>query len=141
MNRTTVRLGGATLLAALLLGIGGTAAQARTSTPERPPATVTTVERQRAIQSLAEGLLNSPVRFSAAERSELESIATGQAALTGKFDGFIKLLKKVPGFAKAVGGKFEDFNNWYNGLSWIVKAPLQVANVGANLYGIWEVFH
>ncbi|MFJ4091837.1 hypothetical protein ACIPYS_09665 [Kitasatospora sp. NPDC089913] len=71
----------------------------------------------------------------------MESIATGQAAVTGKFDGFVKLLKKVPGFAKAVGGSFEAFKKWYDSLSWAVKAPLTIANVGSNLYGIWQVFH
>lgn len=140
MNRNTVRIGGVAVLAALALGLGGTAAQASTTAPAAPAITATTAEQRQAIQSLATGLLNSPIEYSAAERAELQSIANGEAAAAGKFDGLVKLLQKVPGFAKAVGGKFSDFKAWYDGLAWYWKAPLQAANVGANLYGIWQLF-
>ncbi|MFD3760472.1 hypothetical protein [Streptomyces sp. NPDC058622] len=141
MNRNTVRIGGVAVLAALALGLGGTAAQASTTpAPAAPAITATTTEQRQAIQSLAAGLLNSPIEYSAAERAELRSIANGEAAAAGKLDPLIKLLKKVPGFAKAVGGKFVDFKNWYNGLAWYWKAPLQAANVGGNLYTIWQLF-
>ncbi|MFH8894489.1 hypothetical protein [Streptomyces sp. NPDC017949] len=140
MNRNTIRIAGVAVLAALALGVGGTAAQAATTAPATPSITVTTTEQRQAVQSLATALLNSPVEYTAAERAELQSIANGEAATAGKFDGLIKLLKKVPGFAKAVAGPFVDFYNWYKNLAWYWKAPLQAANVGANLYGIWQLF-
>ncbi len=69
-------------------------------------------------------------------------MANGDDAVTlGKFDGLVKLLKKVPGFAKAVAGKYDDFKKWYNGLSPWVRGPLAVAGVGSDLYGIWQFFH
>ncbi|MEU9983554.1 hypothetical protein [Streptomyces sp. NPDC050856] len=140
MNRNTVRIGGVAVLSALALGLGGTAAQASTTAPVAPAISVTALEQRQAIQSLATALLNSPIEYSATERAELQSLANGEAATAGKFDGLVKLLKKVPGFAKAVGGKFSDFKNWYDNLAWYWKAPLQAANVGANLYGIWQLF-
>ncbi|WP_143196891.1 hypothetical protein [Streptomyces sp. CB00455] len=143
MKRNTLRIGGVAVLAALALGLGGTAAQASTapSVTPAPTISVTTPEQQQAVQSLAAALLNSPVEYTAAERAELQSIANGEAATAGKFDGLVKLLKKVPGFAKAVGGKFSEFQAWYNGLSWYWKAPLAAMNAANNLYTIWEMFH
>ncbi|MGW9069518.1 hypothetical protein ACWGQT_08725 [Streptomyces yangpuensis] len=140
MNRNTVHIGGVAVLAALALGLGGTAAQASTTAPAAPAITATTSEQRQAAQSLATALLNSPIEYTAAERAELQSIANGEAATAGKFDKLVELLKKVPGFAKAVGGKFSDFKKWYDNLDWWWKAPLQAANVGANLYGIWQLF-
>ncbi|MEY2273823.1 hypothetical protein [Streptomyces sp. BF23-19] len=140
MNRNTIRIGGVAVLAALALGVGGTAAQAATTAPATLSITATTTEQRQAVQSLATALLNSPIEYTAAERAELQSIANGEAATAGRYDGLLKLLKKVPGFAKAVAGPFVNFVNWYNGLAWYYKAPLQAANVGANLYGIWQMF-
>ncbi|MFJ3881043.1 hypothetical protein ACIPW5_26815 [Streptomyces sp. NPDC090077] len=47
----------------------------------------------------------------------------------------------MPGFVKAVGGKFVDFKNRYDGLSWYSKAPLVAAGVGSDLYTIWQLFN
>ncbi|MED7947577.1 hypothetical protein [Streptomyces sp. BE303] len=137
MNRNRLRIGGVAALAALTLTFGGSVAQASTATP----AITVTPGQQQAVQSLATALLNSPVAYSAAERAELQQIASGTTALAGKFDGIINLLKKVPGFIKAVGGTYGAFVDWYNGLAWYWKAPLTAANVGGNLYTIWQLFH
>ncbi|MFE2726661.1 hypothetical protein [Kitasatospora sp. NPDC059327] len=139
MNRNTVRVGGVAALAALTLTFGGGVAQASTAAPA--PAVTVTAGQQQAVQSLAVALLNSPVEYSEAERAELQEIAAGTTALTGKFDGILKLLNKVPGFFKAVGGTYGSFVDWYKGLPWYWKAPLTAANVGGNLYSIWELFH
>ncbi|MEV6731358.1 MULTISPECIES: hypothetical protein [unclassified Streptomyces] len=141
MNRNTVRIGGVAVLAALALGLGGTAAQASTAPPVPHAITATTQDQQQAIRLLANGLLNSPIEYSAAERAELQEIANGESSTAGRLDPLIKLLKKVPGFAAAVAGKYSDFKAWYDGLSWYWKAPLSAAGVAGDLYTIWEFFH
>ncbi|MGW8950588.1 hypothetical protein [Streptomyces sp. NPDC055709] len=140
MNRKAIRIGGATVVAALAIGLGGGVAQAHTAEAAARTTIAATPNQQKAIRDLARALLNSDIKYTAAERAELQSIANQRAAF-GKFDGLIKLLKKVPGFAKAVGGKYVDFLKWYNGLPLWVKGPLAAAGVGMDLYGIWQMFH
>ncbi|MER6218766.1 hypothetical protein ABT213_32635 [Streptomyces sp. NPDC001674] len=139
MNRNTIRIGGVAVLAALALGLGGTVAQA--STTPALTITATTQEQQQAVRSMATALLNSPIEYSAADRAELEAIANGESAAAGKFDGIVKLLKKIPGFAKAVAGSFNDFKAWYDALAWYWKAPLTGIGWGGDLYTIWQLFH
>ncbi|MFB7785045.1 hypothetical protein [Streptomyces vinaceus] len=140
MNRNTMRIGGVAVLAALALGLGGAAAQASTA-PAAPTVTVATQEQQQVVRSMATALLNSPVEYSAAERAELVEIANGESAAAGKFDGIVKLFKKIPGFAKAVAGTYSDFKAWYDGLAWYWKAPLTAAGLGGDLLTIWQLFH
>ncbi|MFJ3205873.1 hypothetical protein [Streptomyces sp. NPDC086989] len=140
MNRNTIRIGGVAVFAALALGLGGTAAEASTA-PAAPAITATTQEQQQAIRSLANGLLNSPIEYSAAERAELVAIANGESSTAGKFDGIVKLFRKIPGFAKAVAGTYSEFKAWYDGLSWYWKAPLAAAGLGGDLLTIWQLFH
>ncbi|MET9959367.1 hypothetical protein ABZ128_09830 [Streptomyces sp. NPDC006326] len=141
MNRNTVRIGGVAVLAAFALGFGGTAAQASTAVPAPRATVAATQDEDQAIRQAAGALLNSGIEYSAADRAELEAIANGESAAAGKWDKALELLKKVPGFAKAVGGKYADFKKWYGDLPWYVKAPLTAAGVGSDLYSIWELFH
>ncbi|MFB9586695.1 MULTISPECIES: hypothetical protein [Streptomyces] len=140
MNRNTMRIGGVAVLAALAFGLGGTAAQASTA-PAAPAITATTQEQQQAAQSLATVLLNSPIEYSAADRAELQKIANGEKVAAGRFDGLIRLLKKVPGFARAVGGSFGAFQAWFDALPWYYKTGLEAAGVAGDLYSIWQAFH
>ncbi|AZM51212.1 hypothetical protein DMA15_00260 [Streptomyces sp. WAC 01529] len=135
----------ATVMAALAIGVGGTAAHAATAQPVSAEVTSTTLTQRQAVQQLAANLLKyEGNRFNAQERAELQAIADGSAVETragGKFGPVIKALKKVKGFTKAVAGKYSDFKKWYNGLPWYVKGPLAAMGVGSDLYSIWQMFH
>lgn len=103
------------------------------------------VNQQQAIRDAARALLNSDIQYRAADRAELHAMADSKGANQfrggGKLSGLISLVKKVPGFAKAVAGKYSDLKRWYNGLSWWIRGPLAAAGVGSDLYGIWIFFH
>ncbi|GHE75227.1 hypothetical protein GCM10018785_49510 [Streptomyces longispororuber] len=142
MNRKTIRMAAATAVAALALGVGGGVAQAHSEA--RTARTAVTSPQERAgIQAAARALLKSDIKYSAADRAELRAMANGDVAFKagGKLGALVKLLKKVPGFAKAVAGKYNDFKKWYNGLSPWVRYPLAAAGVGSDLYSIWQLFH
>ncbi|GGV55281.1 hypothetical protein GCM10010277_55200 [Streptomyces longisporoflavus] len=145
MNRKTIRIAGVTAIAALAIGVGGGVAQAHTEASAPRTAATAPVNQQQAIRDAARALLNSDIQYSAADRAELKSMADGRTGVQlragGKFGPLIKLLRKVPGFAKAVAGKYDDFKKWYNGLSWWIRGPLAAAGVGSDLWGIWQLFH
>ncbi|MFH8490240.1 hypothetical protein [Streptomyces longisporoflavus] len=145
MNRKTIRIAGVTAIAALAIGVGGGVAQAHTEASAPRSAATAPVNQQQAIRDAARALLNSDIQYSAADRAELKSMADGRTGVQlragGKFGPLIKLLRKVPGFAKAVAGKYDDFKKWYNGLSWWIRGPLAAAGVGSDLWGIWQLFH
>jgi hypothetical protein len=145
VNRKTKRIAGATAIAALAIGVGGGVAQAHTEAPAARTAVTAPVNQQQAIRDAARALLNSDIQYSAADRAELQTMADGHSGVQlragGRLGPLVKLLKKVPGFAKAVAGKYSDFKNWYNGLSWWIRGPLAAAGVGSDLYGIWQLFN
>ncbi|MCP3819038.1 hypothetical protein NLX86_13205 [Streptomyces sp. A3M-1-3] len=141
MNRKAIRIGGAAVVAALAFGLGGGVAHARTTTPAPAAAVTAPAVQEQQVRDVARALLSSPIELNAAERAELQAIANGELAAANRWDGIVKLFKKIPGFAKAVGGKFSDFNKWYKALDWKWKAPLWAMGFGSDLYSIWVLFH
>ncbi|MFF4602009.1 hypothetical protein ACFY12_04510 [Streptomyces sp. NPDC001339] len=141
-------MGAAAVMAALAFGVAGTTAHAAAQ-PVRAEAASATISENEAARQIAANLLKyEGNRFNAQDRAELQAIADGTAveaqgirAGGGKFGALIKVLKKVPGFAKAVMKKYDDFKKWYGGLPWYVRGPLAAMGVGSDLYGIWQMFH
>lgn len=64
-----MRLGGTAVLAALVLGVGGGAAQASSAGAAEPAPAVATADRQQAVRQAAQALLDSPIRYTAADRA------------------------------------------------------------------------
>jgi hypothetical protein len=139
-----IRTGVVAALAAVTLGVMGSAACAANAEPlpGEAAAAATTLTEREAAQQLATNLLKyEGERFTDRERAELQAIADGKDVDRSKLDGLIRLLQKVKGFAKAVKGSYAAFQAWYNKLPWYVKGPLTAAGVGSDLYSIWQAFH
>lgn len=139
-----LRVGAATVMAALAFGVAGTTAHAATAQPVSAEADSVTLTKSQAARQIAANLLKyEGDRFTAQERAELQAIADGKDAQTfkGKLDVLLNMLKKVKGFTKAVAGSYAAFKAWYGGLPWYVKGPLTAAGVGSDLYSIWQMFH
>ncbi|MFG2989145.1 hypothetical protein ACGFZK_07560 [Streptomyces sp. NPDC048257] len=113
---------------------------ARTTAPV-PAATVSAPALQeQKVRIVAQALLNGPIEFTAAERTELQAVANGEAATAGKWDAIKKLFEKIPGAARAVKGSYDDFAKWYKALHWKWKAPLVMSGIGSDLYTLWQMF-
>ncbi|WP_420077963.1 hypothetical protein ACN6AT_00445 [Streptomyces sp. JL4002] len=141
MNRQAIRLGGATVLAALALGLGGGVAQAHTATPAPAAAVTAPAVQEQQARNIAQALLNAPIDISAAERTELQAVANGEAATASRWDAIKKVASKIPGLAKAAKGSYDDFLKWYKALDWKWRAPLAAAGLGMDIYTLWELFH
>ncbi|MFF3728568.1 hypothetical protein ACFYYM_40195 [Streptomyces erythrochromogenes] len=89
---------------------------------------------------VAQALLNAPVELTAAERTELQAVANGEAAAAGKWDKIKKLFEKVPGAARAVRGSYDDFVKWYKALPLKYRAPLMALGIGSDLWSLWQMF-
>lgn len=140
MNRKAIRIGGATVLAALAFGLGGGVAHAHTTT-SAPVATATApAVQEQQVRDVARALLNAPIELSAAERTEIQAVANGETAAADRWAAIKKLFQKIPGAAKAVRGSYDDFLKWYKALDWKWKAPLMAAGLGSDLYTLWQLF-
>ncbi|MFJ3966134.1 hypothetical protein [Streptomyces sp. NPDC090036] len=140
MNRKAIRIGGATVLAALAFGLGGGVANAHTTTPAPAATAIAPAVQEQQARDIARALLNTPIELNAAERAELQAIANGEAAAENRWNAIKRIAQKIPGFAKAVGGSFSDFHKWYKALNWKWKAPLIAAGIGSDLYTFWTLF-
>ncbi|MER6199963.1 hypothetical protein ABT234_21655 [Streptomyces sp. NPDC001586] len=141
MNRKTIRIGGATVLAALAFGLGGGVAHAHSTTPAPVAAATAPAAQEQQIRNVARALLNAPIELNTAERSELQAVANGETAAAGKWGAIKKLFEKIPGAAKAVRGSYDDFAKWYKALDWKWKLPLQAAGLGGDIFTLWQMFH
>jgi hypothetical protein len=130
----------AAVSAAAAVALGGAAGLAQASqAPVAAPQAVSATQQVEA-QQAARALLASPfaVSLSAAEKNEMTKIAAGQAAAASKWDAIRAAFSKVGGFARAIGGKFSDFKKWYDGLHWLVRAPLAAISPGLTLLEIYN---
>ncbi|WP_326588288.1 hypothetical protein [Streptomyces sp. NBC_01294] len=140
MNSKAIRIGGATVLAALAFGLGGGVANAHTTTPAPAVTAIAPAVQEQQVRDIARALLNTPIELNAAERAELQAVANGEAAAENRWNAIKKIVQKIPGFAKAAGGTFSDFQKWYKALDWRWKAPLMAAGLGSDLYTLWQLF-
>ncbi|MER7666798.1 hypothetical protein [Streptomyces sp. NPDC096193] len=99
--------------------------------------------QQTEAQQAARTLLSSPlaVNLSAAERTEMNKIASGEFAAASKWSAIRAAFSKVGGFAKAIAGKYSTFKKWYDGLSWWQKAPLRAITPGLTILDIYNALH
>ncbi|WP_424889961.1 hypothetical protein [Streptomyces sp. XH2] len=143
MNRNAMRISAATIIAAVAVGVAGTAADAATSTPEAPRAGAAALSERAAAQLLAGNLLKyEGSRFNAQDKAELQAIASGEFAETrGALGALVKALKKVKGFSGAVAKSYGEFKKWADGLPWYIKGPLAAAGLYSNLNDVWQLFH
>ncbi|GGS39620.1 hypothetical protein Snoj_28180 [Streptomyces nojiriensis] len=141
MNRKALRMGGATVLAALAFGLGGGVAHAHTTTPAPAAAVAAPAVQEQQVRNVARALLNSPIELNATERTELQAVANGEAATAGRWDAIKKIASKIPGLAKAAKGNYDDFLKWYKALDWKWRAPLAAAGLGMDIYTLWQMFH
>ncbi|MEU3671167.1 hypothetical protein [Streptomyces virginiae] len=84
MKRNVIRTGGAVVLSALAFGIGGGVANAQTAAPEPASTVAAPAQQEQRVHLVAQALLNAPVELTAAERTELQAVANGEAAAAGK---------------------------------------------------------
>ncbi|MFJ3723897.1 hypothetical protein ACIPYQ_15155 [Streptomyces sp. NPDC090045] len=97
--------------------------------------------QEQQVRDIARALLNTPIELNAAERTELQAVANGEAATASRWDVIKKSAQKIPGLAKAARGSYDDFLKWYEALDWKWKAPLQAAGLGMDICTLRELFH
>ncbi|WP_307665626.1 hypothetical protein [Streptomyces sp. V1I1] len=133
----------AAVSAVAAIALGGTAGLAQASqAPAAAPQAVSATQQTEA-QQAARTLLSSPLaaNLSAAERTEMNKIASGELAAASKWSAIRAAFSKVGGFARAIGGKFSTFKKWYDELSWWQKAPLRAITPGLTLLDIYNALH
>ncbi|MFD8149546.1 hypothetical protein ACFV28_02155 [Streptomyces sp. NPDC059720] len=142
MNRNTLRMAAVSAIATIALGSTAGLAQAASSAPSAQPQAVS-VTQQAEARHAARTLLAGPMagQLSAAERTEMTKIASGEFSAASKWSAIRAAFSKIGGFAKAIGGKFSDFQKWYNGLSWWQKAPIKAITPGLTLLEIYNALH
>ncbi|WP_392839636.1 hypothetical protein [Streptomyces sp. LN500] len=141
MNRNALRLAAVSAAAAIALGGAAGLAQASQATVAAPQAVSVTqqAEAQRAARTLLASSL--AVGLSAAERTEMNKIASGEVSAASKWSVIKAAFQKVGGFAKAIAGKYSDFKKWYEGLPWYARAPLAAVSPGLTLLEIYNALH
>lgn len=140
MNRNTLRMAAVSAVAAVALGGASGLAQA-SQAPAATPQTVSVTQQVEA-QQTARALLASPLaaNLSAAERTELNAIASGERARIN-WSAIRGALSKIGGFANAIAGKYARFKEWYDGLSWVAKLPIRALTPGLTLLDIYNALH
>ncbi|MGH3309568.1 MAG: hypothetical protein ACRDP3_03125 [Streptomyces sp.] len=147
MKRNTLRIAGASALAAVVFGVAAPAASAATQRSTHAPA-ISAAQHSEA-QQAARGLLRSNDAgaralvsgLSAAQQADLQKVAKGEFVAAGKWSAIWNVLKKIGGFGKAIAGKYKDFKRWYDGLSWWQKAAIKAVSPGLTIYDIWWHFN
>jgi succinate dehydrogenase/fumarate reductase flavoprotein subunit len=141
MNRNTLRMAAVSAVAAIALGGSAGLAQAsegRTTAPQ-----IVSTAQQAEAQQAARALLEGPLAPSLtdAERTEMMKIASGEAAGASKWSAIRAALSKIGGFGKAIGGKFSDFQKWWDGLKWWQKLPVTAISPTLTAVEIWNALH
>ncbi|MFI9028955.1 hypothetical protein [Streptomyces sp. NPDC053560] len=153
MNHKHVRTAAAAIVAAITVGVAAPAATAATS-----PQTRLAAAQEAQLPSTFKAFLDSDdpeVRaflsvFTPEELAEMQQVADGHdgaaahSAKALKAPNWGKIwgaLKKIGGFAKAVGGKYNDFKKWVDSRPWYVKYLIKSVTPGLSLYDIWWHFN
>ncbi|WP_327591642.1 hypothetical protein [Streptomyces chartreusis] len=151
MKRNTLRIAGASAIAAIAVGIAGPSANALSH--REAPAAPVAVEQMQAetAREAARALLNStdPAvqrllgSLTAEERAQLAEAAEDSPFMAPRINwGSVwNTLKKIGGFAKAIGGKYADFKRWVDRQPWYTRALIKSVTPGLSLYDLWWHFN
>ncbi|MEU9174668.1 hypothetical protein AB0D34_44095 [Streptomyces sp. NPDC048420] len=149
MTRKQIRIGVATALVAVTVGVvapSAMAAEGHTTAPRSISASLVAAEAEPTNHAEFVSYLNSAegqallaeAELTSAEREALySSDATTDAVVQSRLSGIIKLLKKVRGWAAAAKANYTKFKEWYNdkvpsAIRWIIRW-------GYDLYTIYTI--
>lgn len=141
MNRNTLRMAAVSAVAAIALG--GTASLAQASEGRTAAPQIVSTTQQAEAQQAARALLGSPLAASLthAERTEMTKIANGEVAAASRWSAIRAALSKIGGFTKAIGGKYSDFQKWWDGLKWWQKLPVTAISPSLTALEIYNALH
>jgi hypothetical protein len=134
----------AAVSAVAAVAFGATAGLAQASEARAVAPQTVSVTQQAEAQQIARTLLASELAsgLSAAERTELNAIASGERAQARvSWSAIRAAFSRIAGFARAIAGTYTKFKEWYDALSWWQKAPLRAITPGLTLLDIYNALH